>query len=658
MAENGTIIKDTTKRHTRIWIPIILSVAVLVPFVLTHATAILGGLNEWTRDVRLAVLAPILGQDENIVVVAVTDETLNAFRCRLPVDRSFLADLITVLDGAGARAIGIDFVLDSWTDPTKDEALKQAISKSRAPVLPIWADAGIGTVGERAEILRSFIGDQPTGYGMVRRDRLDGTVRFHYPIWNEDGPVRWQFAAALAAAIDVPIPEGRRHRIAWRSRLREGEDAKAFARYDAQFVPVLPAAWFKDKTVLIGPVLADIDLHRTPLTVIPGGEEMPGVEIHAHILSQLIDGRQVIEPTLVQEALLALGLATIGMLLSLSPLALWQKLGLSIGLLGSFTFAAFLGFEITSVMTPVVTPGLAFITAAAVASASVGRRERLQRAQIRQAFARYVPPTVVARLDRDPTRLKLGGERRVISVMFTDIEGFTSSAEDRQPDDIGAVINDYFDGLGSIILAHGGTIDKFLGDGSMSLFGAPEAYGNDGERALNCALAIAAFGEDFRKRWAERGFFLGRTRVGVDTGPAFVGNFGGRQRFDYTAIGDVVNTAARLEGANKVLGTAVLVSRTAAEGAPQVATRPAGTVVLPGKQQGLEILEPLPAEEAASAYQAAYGEAFALLAQEDGAAGMAFERLARQRPHDKLVAYHLSRLEAGQSGIRVVLASK
>ncbi|MGF1455060.1 MAG: CHASE2 domain-containing protein [Alphaproteobacteria bacterium] len=658
MAENGAIIEDTTKRHTRIWIPVILSIAVLLPFALTHATAILGSLDEWSRDVRLAIVPPVTGQDENIVIVAVTEDTLNEFRCRLPVDRGFLADVIEALDEAGARAIGIDFILDSLTDPEKDEALQTALREASVPVLPVWADESIGTSGVRAETLRSFIGDQPTGYGMLRRDRLDGTVRFHYPVWNEDGPVRWQFAAAMAAALDIPIPEGRRHRIAWRSRLREGAHAQAFAQYEAHFVPVLPKAWFKDKIVLIGPVLVDVDLHRTPLTIIPGQDEMPGVEIHAHILSQILDGRAVTEPNLWQEALLALALATIGMALSLSRIDLWQKLTLSVLLLAAFIVSAFLGFEMTSVMMPVVTPSLAFITASAVASASVGRRERLQRAQIRKAFARYVPPTVVARLDRDPTRLKLGGERRIVSIMFTDIEGFTSSAEDVPPDVVGPLINDYFDGIGSIILAHGGTIDKFLGDGSMSLFGAPEAYGDDPDRALRCALALFDFGETFRARWAEEGFFFGRTRVGLDTGPAFVGNFGGRERFDYTAIGDVVNTAARLEGANKVLGTRILVSKASAEAAPSVTCRPAATVVLTGKQQDLEVLEPVSEADAGSSYNRAFATAYALLVAEDPAAREAFARLVAERPEDRLAAFHLTRLDGAAVGPRIVLTAK
>ncbi len=639
------------------WVGLILLAAVCVPFALTHIAEVLKGVDEWTRDIRF-LAAPDARQDENIVIIGVTDDTLDALSCRLPFDRELLAQIITRLDEAGARAIGIDFVLDNETDPRKDELLREVMRTVKTPVIPGWAGADVGTTGKRADVLSWFVGDLTPGYAMLLRDRQDGTVRYAYPRWDEGEKAQFQLGAAVAHRLGVDLPKERRYRIAWRGFNSQRPDEKPFLVVDAQVVPILPPVFFKDKIALIGPVLVDIDRHRTALTAIPGVEEMPGVEIHAHILSQILDGRRILEPGLAGEAAIGLALALVGMLLSMSRLSLWLKILLSMLVLSAFGVLCFALFARAEVMVPLVTPVLAFMIAAAGASAFVGRRERLLRNQIRRAFARYVPPGVVSRLDRDPSRLKLGGERRTITVMFTDIEQFTSSSEYLPPDLIGTIINDYFDGLGGIILAHGGTIDKFLGDGSMCFFGAPEASEDDAGRAVACAAALVEFGEAFRARWMSQGYRFGRTRVGLDTGPAFVGNFGGRDRFDYTAIGNVVNTAARLEAANKALGTRALLSKATVDAAPDRPVRPAGTLVLHGKQDALITYEPIDALDAASPYQAAYREAFQALDRESPAALMAFEDLARQRPDDRLVAGHLERLRGGETGAFIIMTSK
>ena len=181
-------------------------------------------------------------------------------------------------------------------------------------------------------------------------------------------------------------------------------------------------------------------------------------------------------------------------------------------------------------------PTLAFLISSALVSVYDGRQERARRALIKAAFAQYVPRAVVARLDRDPSRLVLGGERREITVLFTDLSGFTALSEKVDAKLLTAIINEYLDGVASIVLAHGGTLDKFLGDGTMSFFGAPETGPDDAARAVSCALAIDAFSQSFKQRHSTELINLvyadwcAHRRRGR-------WKFGGQHRFDYTALG-------------------------------------------------------------------------------------------------------------------------
>ncbi|OZA58498.1 MAG: adenylate/guanylate cyclase domain-containing protein, partial [Sphingomonadales bacterium 39-62-4] len=217
-----------------------------------------------------------------------------------------------------------------------------------------------------------------------------------------------------------------------------------------------------------------------------------------------------------------------------------------------------------------------------------------QREFAQGALGKYLPRSVAAEIMRNPERLSLHGEKREIFCLFSDLEGFTKLTHAVEPEMIARLLNDYLDRLSAVVLEYGGTLDKFVGDAVVAFWGAPIAYPDDGERAVKAAWAMYLAGEDFRRNVPEGVPKIGRTRVGVHYGEAVVGNFGGEGRIQYTALGDAMNTAARLEGANKTLDTKVLVSREAVERSGLDWFRPMGEVVLRGRSTPVQIFEPVP----------------------------------------------------------------
>ncbi len=278
--------------------------------------------------------------------------------------------------------------------------------------------------------------------------------------------------------------------------------------------------------------------------------------------------------------------------------------------------------------------------------------------QVKHAFSHYLAPSVIDEMLADPANLSLGGKKREITALFTDIEGFTSMSETLDPEDLFHLLNEYFDETCDIVFRYNGTIDKIVGDALHVLFNAPLEQADHAEKAIRCAMELDACCQALRERQRQRGPALGRTRIGINTGPSIVGNFGGTTRFDYTAHGDAINTAARLEGANKYVGTHICVSASAMVGCQDIEFRPIGRLVLKGKTNPIDVYEPLAPSVTAVTRLPAYLEAF-----EDMALGMpkaveAFEDLARRYPEDGLVNFHASRLRAGQTGTIIQMTEK
>jgi class 3 adenylate cyclase len=245
--------------------------------------------------------------------------------------------------------------------------------------------------------------------------------------------------------------------------------------------------------------------------------------------------------------------------------------------------------------------------------------------------------------------------RREVAVIFTDITGFTSLVETAVPEVLGALLNEYVGGMTDVVFAHEGTVAKIIGDAVQILFNAPGDQPDCATRAIACAHDIDIWAQVFRERWKSQGVNFGATRIGVHAGPALVGNFGGSRFFDYTAYGDTINTAARLEAANKYLGTRICVSAAVADATENFKGRPVGDLMLRGRSEPLRAFEPLTKAVFEAPMTQQYSEAFAKLSDGDAAAMPAFAALVGQHADDALAGFHLRRLLNGGKGVRLQL---
>jgi adenylate cyclase len=292
-------------------------------------------------------------------------------------------------------------------------------------------------------------------------------------------------------------------------------------------------------------------------------------------------------------------------------------------------------------------------TIAHVAALKEARARAASAERAHASLSRYFSPNLALSLAANADALRPGGERREIATLFTDIAGFTPLVESLEPATLAELLSGYLEQMTEIVFAHEGTVAKLIGDAIHVLFGAPADQPDAATRAIHCALALDERSEAYRAAWSARGVTLGVTRIGVHAGPAIVGNFGGGRLFDYTAYGDTINAAARLETVNKQLGTRICVSVAAAERAEGFFGRPVGDLVLRGRSGPMRAFEPLAEADRSSPHTEAYLKAFAKLEAGDAGALSAFAALVGDRPGDTLAQYHLKRLLNGYSGARI-----
>jgi adenylate cyclase len=285
------------------------------------------------------------------------------------------------------------------------------------------------------------------------------------------------------------------------------------------------------------------------------------------------------------------------------------------------------------------------------------QRRQKEAERARAQLSRYFSPSLADRLAASQDDIELGTQRREVTSMFTDITGFTTLAEGLPPPVLGQILNEYTAGMTEIVFDHGGTLVRVIGDALSVLFGAPSDQPDHSARAVGCAMALDAYAEAFRVRWSEKGVAFGATRIGINAGSAMVGSLGGGRFFHYAACGDTINTAARLEAANKQLGTRICVSGTVVARIPNFRGRPAGQIILRGRREALPAFEPLTEERYVQSLTASYLEAYAKAEAGDAGALPAFAALLSQDSSDGLVNFHLKRLlVAGQTGVLVTLA--
>lgn len=618
-------------------------------------------------DMRVAVLNAPAPLHPDIVIAAVSESTFAHLQRRTPVDRAFLADLIATLDAGGARLIAVDLFLGEATDEYKDRRLAAVLNTVATPTVLAWADsvAAPGAVAPWQDALWSSFRaaiDNPNvsyGLGLLLRDQRDQVVRQLYigrP--RSDGGVDLGFAAAITAALDLAPPTAIEPRpLAYYGRPRQGQPA--FLQIPAESInPAVPVLWqrvqplIQDRIVLIGLDVASLDRHPTPFALLPDQRDgTAGVVVHAHGVAQLLDGRTAAARPAWLQILLAAGAAVAGGLAARASSNSWLK-GLLL-LLGPVTILG-IGFALfawADVMVHILAPSIGYVLAFILTEFGMEAYHRREIRLLGGAFARYVSPAVIGQLRRDPTRLQLGGEERVVTVLLTDLTGSVELGEQLPADRFVSLLNGYLDGICRIVLAHDGTIDKFIGDAVMALFGAPLDQPDHAARAVRCAIAIDAFAKGYASAQQAKGIPFGGTRIGIHTDAAIIGNFGGEQRFDYTAIGRVTNLCARLEAANKQLGTTICISQATVDCCPELAFRPIGRIALRGVAEPVAVYSPT--GFAGNAESAAYGTAYRLLESDAAAAEAAFARLADAHPDDPLVQLHSRRLRSGETGVTI-----
>ncbi len=483
-----------------------------------------------------------------------------------------------------------------------------------------------------AEMLR--VGQSQTNY-LLRSDTDGGLAEVRV------GGIALPVTASGEQWIHYAAPAPARRISAW--KLLQGQ---------------VPAAELQGRLLLVGSSAQGLmDLRFSPL-----GSVVPGVEVHAQALEQALTDEFLVRPawTLAVEALaLLLGGLLVGVLaLSVGPLL---SAGAAVCVVLGFGAAGLWAFSGPRVLLDPLTPALGVLAVYGVLSLLRHRASERRRRWVAQAFSRYVSPNLVSHIVRHPEQLALSGERRHCSFIFTDLAGFTSLMERIDPAAAVGLLNAYLDGMIAIVFRHQGTLDRIIGDALAIMFSAPVAQADHRQRALDCSLEMQRFAHGFATGQQVLGAPLGHTRIGVHSGEVIVGNFGGNAMFDYRALGDAVNTASRLEGANKYLGTRVCVSEATLEGCTGARVRCVARLLPQGKTQPLRVFQPLhdgldgPVDPGALQ---AYAEAYAAMEAGRPDAMAAFEALAHAQPDDPLVRLHLRRLRKGETGDLIVLPGK
>ena len=409
------------------------------------------------------------------------------------------------------------------------------------------------------------------------------------------------------------------------------------------------------QVVAVGTSAAGLkDLRATPLDL-----AATGVAVHATAVEQMVLGHFLQRPAWVEPVeliyTLLLGLILILLLRRLKALGC-----LALGVLTVVAAAGSSWYAYTEhrLLVDPVLPSLAALLVYMGGSLINLIRTEAERRRVRTTFGHYLAPAVVQQLMDNPETLRLGGERRETTFLFTDVAGFTSLTEGLDPEVLVRLLNEYLDGTCRIVLRHGGTIDKIVGDALHIMFNAPGDQPDHAERAIECALELDEFCRRYAAGQRALGVDLGDTRIGINTGETVVGNFGGPTRFDYTAHGDAINTAARLEGVNKYFDTQVCVSETTLARCAYPYHRPIGRLVLKGKSEGIGAYELLTASRTRAPEIVEYVKAYRLVESCDPAAQKEFAELTERYPDDGLIAFYAIRLEAGMTGVTIRLGEK
>jgi adenylate cyclase len=553
-------------------------------------------------DVRSVVAAPkIENQDQRILLVVYDDKTLIDARKRSPLDRGLLARALKNIDGMGAKAIGLDMLFDQPQD--EDPELIATLRGMKTPVSVGYVDMATNAsdiIFAQQQYLKEFLGQLKGSKAHPASVRLDNawSVTRNWPsLVRGEPPVlgRSMMIDAGARAATMPGYEGAvRYRLTALKDVPEFTELRIDLFADTAIAPAL-ADKVRGKYVLIGGDIVDTDRVATSFTSITG-EQVPGLAVHAEMIAQMLDGARLPHPlpaTLWLLAVLVVGSAVLTGLLEIRNWRIYPLVGVQ--------FAVLLGLPFLLHLRGIDTYGLpaagwliAWVLAFAAITSAARASTAVQRRFAQNALGKYLPREMAQEIIEHPELLALHGEKKAIFVLFSDLEGFTKMSHAIEPEQVARLLNRYLEMLSQVVLDHGGVIDKFVGDAVVAFWGAPIARPDDGNRAAKAGYALWQAGEEFRRTAGPDVPPIGKTRVGLHYGDAVVGNFGGESRIQYTALGDSMNTAARLESANKALDSGVMASREFMERSLINWWRPMGRVILRGRAKPVEIFEPAP----------------------------------------------------------------
>ena len=408
----------------------------------------------------------------------------------------------------------------------------------------------------------------------------------------------------------------------------------------------VPPAALAGKLALVGFTATGFDKIATPFAPVA-----PGVELQATVLDNMLHGASLRRPWWLVPAEAAV-IVLLGVVLGL----MLKRLGTVAAVLGALGLGLLCAWSGQYLFVSLrLTIGGAYILGAVVCCtlAGVATRaisEEREKRWIRQAFRHYLNPEVTEILARDPERLRLGGERREITILFVDIRDFTGISEELAPEVLGELLNDYLGAMTEVVFRHDGLLDKYIGDAVMAFWGAPVRAQDNARRCCLAALEMLTTLRALHERWRPLGRPLFEIGIGINTGEAAVGNFGSSQRFNYTAVGDDVNLASRLEGLNKEYGTKVLITeQTRRAIGEEFVTREIDEMLVKGRSRPVVVHELLGRraddQDRALARRAA-GFSVALEAYRRGALPEAVEclsTLSQQHPEDRAAAAFLVR---------------
>jgi adenylate cyclase len=584
----------------------------------------------------------------NVVIVKIDEYSIKELDYPIPRDK--YGTLLAILAQSGTVAIGVDDLFptikqDSVSLAQNDQFLlfhnyAPNVYHAIGPFIPTYIDPGstltiddeayyslhqhsIPTHGAQLPFpTATYIDDRPydslanlaagVGHILLRPDSIDGIIRSVPFFVNYAGDLYPTFGAALAFAaaqvdldkvaisetetgylvhagpLEIPLTQ---HGDLYIDYIGSNENFKqvslqevldAFVKQDQEFL-----AQFKDAVVIIGPTARSIGDHNpTPIADIS-----PNCFVHANVYDQIMMNSYItLAPTETQLILLFI----MALIVSIAATLLKLRTSAPVGILliAGYLWFAFFTFTNTGEVYPIVEPFFALFFCYASAMSYTAATEGRQKAQIKGMFEKYVDKTVVQQIIDNPSLVKLGGEEREITTMFADIEGFTAMAEKMGPQNTVAMLNSYLTEMTNIMIEEYGTIDKYIGDAIMAFWGAPL---DDREHAFHtCSAALKMQRKllALHTKWIHYGRPVVNQRIGINTGKAVVGNMGAEARLNYTAIGDAVNLASRLEGVNKEYGTRLLMSdNTYRLVHDRVLSREMDLVVVMGKTEPVRIYE-------------------------------------------------------------------